>query len=131
MSRKIEETDPARELLAQARQDFRNRKFMACLQSCDAIRERFADSPESAEASKLATEIRSNPEWTREACDELSEKLSSLYLSMAESYAVKGNPEQAIHYLERITRLFPDSRQAELAKQRLTRLKGIGMGINK
>jgi thioredoxin-related protein len=125
MSQKIEENNPARELLFQARLDFRNRKFMACLQTCDILKERFALSPEAIEAIKLANEIRSNPEWTREACDELGEKLSSLYLSMAESYALKGKPEQAIHYLERITRLFPDSRQAELAKQRLTRLKGI------
>jgi tetratricopeptide (TPR) repeat protein len=125
MSRTVSEADPARDLLHQAKTDFRNRKFMACLHSCDTLKERFAESKEAAEAEKIATEIRANPEWTREAADELGEKLASLYLSMAEALALKGNPEQAIHNYERVLRLFPDSRQAEQAKQRLIRLKGM------
>ena len=125
MSRTVGEADPARELLQQARADFRNRKFMACLQSCDALKERFRESSEASEAEKIATEIRSNPEWTREAAEELGEKLASLYLSMGESQALKGSPEDATHTYERIVRMFPESRQAEIAKQRLTRLKGM------
>ncbi|MFQ3651875.1 MAG: DUF255 domain-containing protein [Gemmataceae bacterium] len=125
MSRSVAVADPARDLLQQAKADFRNRKFMACLQACDTLQERFADSQEAHEGQKIAAEIRSNPDWTNEAAEEMSEKLASLYLSMAEALAIQGQPEKAILTYQRVVRQFPDTRSAELAKQRLVRLKGM------
>jgi len=125
MSRTLADADPARDLLQQAKQEFRHRKFLACLQTCDRLQERFAQSKEAAQAATLAAEIRSNPDWTGEAAEELGEKLASLYLSMADAFALKGNPQQAIHTYERVVKMFPDSESANLAKQRLTRLRGM------
>ena len=47
-----------------------------------------------------------------------------LYLSLADSWLKKGQPQQAIFYLERVIKMFPGSRQAEAAQVRLTRLRG-------
>jgi thioredoxin-related protein/TolA-binding protein len=125
MSRTLADADPARDLLHQAKQEFHSRKFLACLQSCELLQERFPRSKEAAQAATLAAEIRSNPDWTGEAAEELSEMLASLYLSMADALALKGNPQQAIHAYERVVKMFPDSQPANLAKQRLTRLRGM------
>ena len=43
----------------------------------------------------MATEIKYNPEWMRQACDTLSERLGVLYLSLAETWLKKGQPQQA------------------------------------
>jgi thioredoxin-related protein/outer membrane protein assembly factor BamD (BamD/ComL family) len=115
----------AKELLEQARKDYKARQFMACLDRCEVLASHHADTEEAAEAGKLAAEIKANPDWTLEACDQLTIRLGTLYLSLAESYTNKGKPEQAVHYLERVVTMFPGSRQAEIARVKLTRLKDM------
>ncbi|MGL4555125.1 MAG: DUF255 domain-containing protein [Gemmataceae bacterium] len=117
--------DGARELLEQARKDYKARQFLACLDRCEALAAQHADSDEAAEAGKLTAEIRANPEWTLEACEQLSGRLGSLYLSLADGFVSKGKPEQATLYLERVVALFPGSRHAEVARLRLARLKDM------
>ena len=80
--------------------------------------------PEGAEAGTLAAEIKDNPELTKQACDQMGDRLSVLYLSMAETWLKKGQPQQAVFYLERVVQTFPSSRHAELAQVRLTQIQG-------
>jgi hypothetical protein len=84
----------------------------------------FGDLPEGQQAQQLISLIKNDPEWMQAAADALSERLSGLYLHLAESLARKGNPQQAIVYLERIIRTFPGTRQAESAQIRLQQLRG-------
>ena len=35
----------------------------------------YADLPEGGEASQLASEIKTNPEWSKKACDQLADRL--------------------------------------------------------
>src|SRR5262249_48705174 len=114
----------ARELLDQARDDYRQKKYLSCLDRCETLSTNYADSPESAEASKLAAEIKANPEWTKQACDQMGERLSTLYLTLAETWLKKGQPQQAVFYLERIVQTFPNTHNADVAQVRLAQIQG-------
>ncbi len=114
----------ARELLAQAREDYRTQQYLCCLDRCDVLAAGYADLPEGHEARQLAGEIKNNPEWMRQACESLSERLGSLYLSLAETWLHKGQPQQAALCLERVVQTFPGTRQAEAATVRLAYIKG-------
>jgi thioredoxin-related protein len=117
-------TARARELLRQAREDYRSQQFLCCLDRCELLSAQFADLPEGAEAEQLAAEITSNPAWTKKAADQASERLSVLYLALADSWLKKGQPQQAVFYLERIVANFPNTRHAAAAKTRLAQLQG-------
>jgi thioredoxin-related protein len=117
----------ARELLAQAREDYRTQQYLCCLDRCDVLTASYADLPEGSEAMQLSSEIKNNPEWMRQACENLSERLGSLYLSLAETWLRKEQPQQAILCLERVIQTFPGTRQAEAAQVRLSYIKGQTM----
>jgi tetratricopeptide (TPR) repeat protein len=114
----------AQGLLAQAREDYRARQYLSCLDRCEALLSGFADTQEAAEAGQLAAEIKANPEWTKQACEQLADRLGSLYLSLAEGCLKKGQPQQAVFYFERVVQAFPNSRHAEIAQGRLVQLRG-------
>lgn len=114
----------ARELLDQAREDYRRREYLTCLDHCENLIANYADLNEGAEAGKLAAEIKANPECTKQACEQLGERLSTLYLTLAETWLKKGQPQQAILYLERIVQTFPNTRNADIAQVRLAQIQG-------
>jgi thioredoxin-related protein len=117
-------TQRARELLAQAKEDYRTKSYLCCLDRCEILSSGFGDLAEGAEAMQLAAEIRSNPDWMQNACDSLTDRLSSMYLALAETWLTKGQPQQARSCLERVIRTFPGSRQAEVAQIRLSQIQG-------
>lgn len=114
----------AQELLDQAREDYRRQQYLACLDRCESIIANYSDLNEGAEASKLAAEIKANPDWTKQACDQMGERLSTLYLTLAEAWLKKGQPQQAVFYLERIVQSFPNTRNADIAQVRLAQIQG-------
>jgi thioredoxin-like negative regulator of GroEL len=114
----------ARELLAQAKEEYRTKQHISCLSHCDVLVASYGDLPEGAEAMQLAAEIKSNPEWMQSACDSLTEQLGSMYLALAETWLRKNQPQQAAVCLERVLRTFPGSRQAEVAQIRLSQIQG-------
>jgi thioredoxin-like negative regulator of GroEL len=114
----------AQGLLAQAREDYRARQYLACLDRCEALLSGFADSQEATEAGQLAAEIKANPEWTKRACEQLADRLGMLYLAQAEGWLKRGQPQQAVFYFERVVQAFPNSRHAEVALGRLLQLQG-------
>jgi thioredoxin-related protein len=114
----------AREVLAQAREDYRTQQYLSCLNRCEMLLTSFPDLPEGNEAMQLAAEIKGNPEWMRQACDSLSDQLGVLYLSLAETWLKKGQPEQAVLCLERVVQTLPGTRQAEAAQTRLAQIQG-------
>src|SRR5207248_11504832 len=112
----VQRTRRARELLAQAREDYRTQQYLYCLERCEVLSANYPDLPEGVEAIQLATEIKGNPEWMRQACETLSDRLGVLYLSLAETWLKKGEPQQAMTCLERVVQTLPGTRQAEAAQ---------------
>jgi hypothetical protein len=122
---KVEERSRrARQLLAQAREDYRTSQYLCCMDRCEILVTGFSDLPEGAAAAQLVAEIKNNPEWMRLACENLSGRLGELYLSLAETWLKKGQPREAAACLERVVQAFPGSRQAETAQTRLAQLQG-------
>jgi thioredoxin-like negative regulator of GroEL len=117
-------TRRARDLLAQAKEDFRTHQYLRTLEHCETLVTNYPDLPEGAEAVQLASDIKSNPEWMKQACDSLSDRLGMLYLSLAETWIKKGQPKEAVICYERVIQSFPGTRQAETAQQRLAQLQG-------
>jgi tetratricopeptide (TPR) repeat protein len=120
----VQRTRRARELLAQAREDYRTQQYLYCLERCELLAANYPDLSEGVQAIQLANEIKNNPEWMRQACDALGERLGGLYLSLAESWLKKGQPQQATACLERVIQTLPGSRQAEAAQLRLSQIQG-------
>ena len=114
----------ARELLAQAKEDYRTQNFLACLDRCQVLESAYKDLPEGTEGAKLAGEIRGNPERMAQACEQMNERLAGMYMALADSWMEKGQPQQAAPYLEKVAKLCPGSPQAEAAQVRLTQLQG-------
>src|SRR5204863_7771642 len=85
----------ARELLAQARDDYRTQQFLGCLERCEVLAAGYADLPEGAEAQQLANEIKENPEFLARACDSLNMRMGVMYLTLAESWEKKGQHQKA------------------------------------
>ena len=54
----------------------------------------------------------------------MGERLSTLYLTLAETWLKKGQPQQAVFYLERIVHGFPNTRNADIARMRLAQIQG-------
>jgi TolA-binding protein len=115
----------ARELLAQAKEDYRTEQWLCCLDRCDLLSSAYGDLAEATEAQNMAGAIRSNPEWMQKTCDSMAVRLGEMYLSLAETWVQKGQPQQAMLCLERLIRTFPGSRQAEAAQLRLNQLQGM------
>jgi len=115
----------ARELLAQAKEDFRAEQWLCCLDRCDLLVQSYGDLQEGGEALQLASAIRSNPEWMQKACEGMSARLGEMYLGLAESWLQKGQPQQAMLCLERVVRTFPGTRHAEAAQYRLAHLQEL------
>jgi thioredoxin-like negative regulator of GroEL len=114
----------AQELLAQAREDYRAQQFLCCLDRCQVLINGFGDLDEAREARELLSEIENNPAWMQTACENLSDRLGNLYLSLAETWLKKGQPQQAVQCLERVVKTLPGSRQAEMARVRLGQIQG-------
>src|SRR5262249_38310101 len=114
-----------RDLLAQAKEDYRSQQYASCLDRCEALAANYADLPEAAEATQLLTDLKGNPEAMKVACEQAGDRLRGLYLGLAESDLQKGQPQQAVYYLERVVQVFPNSKHAEAAQAKLAVLQGL------
>jgi thioredoxin-related protein len=114
----------ARELLASARSDYRSQQYLACLERCETLSATYGDLPEGNEGSQLASEIKSNPDLMKRACDSMEDRLAGMYLAMADSWMKKGDKAQAQECLERLVQACPKSAQAQSAQTRLAQIQG-------
>lgn len=114
----------AKEVLSLIRQDCKSANYLSCIDRYDYMTATFAEAMETQEAGIIIAEIKSNPEWMKTACEQMSDKLANLYLSLADSWTKKGQPQQAIYYLEKTIQTFPGTKYAESAQIRLAQLLG-------
>lgn len=111
------------ELLTQARDFYKSKDYIPCLDRCEIILANYGDLPEGQQAFALAAEIKNNPEWLQSAADVMTDRLGGLYLALADSYLKRGETKRAEFYLKRVVQAFPGSRLAESAQIRLTQLQ--------
>ncbi|MEY4190655.1 MAG: hypothetical protein RIR17_1391 [Planctomycetota bacterium] len=114
----------APEILNLIREDFQLGNLASCLERSDMLNVLAPGSNEAREGTVLANQIRDNPESMRIVIEQNSEKLGQMYLGFAEAWVRKGQPQQAIFYLEKTIQAFPGSKQAEMAQILLARLTG-------
>jgi thioredoxin-like negative regulator of GroEL len=114
----------ARDLLAMAKEEFRRGRYHDCLQRCEQLSTGYPDRTEAKEAGTLAAEIKDNPERLAAACEQMNEKTAAMYLTLADSWVKKGQNAEATACLEKVMKLAPNSRQAEFAQARLTKIQG-------
>jgi len=112
----------ARDLLAQAREAYKGEKFSAALELCDMLESAYADTPEGKEGVQLGAEIRSSPEKLARACDNLNERLASMYSTLGDTWLKKGEKEQAAACFEKAVRAAPASLAAREAQTKLTQI---------
>jgi len=113
----------AAELLGQAKEEFRLQQYGGCLDKCELIAGNYADLPEGVEATQLVAEIKRNPEYLGKACQNLHDRLSNMYLALADAWLAKGNMEQAIACLEKVQRDFAGTQCARAAQVKLTQIR--------
>ncbi len=123
-TRENQRTRLSRDLLATARDDFRAGRFHDCLTRCDQLTTAFADRPEARDAAALAADVRDNPDRLAAACEQMNEKTAAMYLTLADSWQRRGNARESAACLERVTKLVPGTRQADLAQTRLAAIQG-------
>jgi thioredoxin-related protein len=113
----------ARDLLTQAKEDFRQQNDASCLEHCKELTTGYADQPEAAEAGRLAAKIKDDPERLALACEKLTDSLGNTYLELADSMQRKGQLQQALYYLEKTLRACPGTHAAQLAQEQMLLLK--------
>ncbi len=123
-TREKQRTRQARDVLALAKDDFRANRFYDCLQRCEQLLLAFTDRPESKEAVALAAEIKSNPDRLALACEQMNDKTAAMYLALADSWSKKGQDKEASACLEKVMKLSPTSRHADLAQVQLAKIQG-------
>src|SRR5262249_52367362 len=116
----------ARDLLASAREDFRAGRYFDCLERCEQLTSAYPELAEGKEAAGLAAEIKANPERLAGVCDQMNQRTAAMYITLAESWAKKGQTAEAIACLEKVAKLCPNSRQADIAQGQLTKLRANG-----
>ncbi|MFO0865309.1 MAG: DUF255 domain-containing protein [Gemmataceae bacterium] len=115
----------AGELMTQARDFYKGKEYLLCLDRCEILVAGYSDMTEGQDAFVLISEIRANPEWMQAAADTLSDRLGGVYLALADTLLKKGQPQRAEFYLQRVVHSFPGTRQAESAQIRLAQLQGL------
>lgn len=113
----------AEELLVLARDDFKNNRFLNCLDSCEVILSTYKDSPSAKEATLLSNEIKDNPERMARVCTSLNDRMAQMYLTLAEGLEKKGKSEEALACLDKILKLSPGGLHAETAQSRMAKIQ--------
>ena len=94
-----ERSHRAYQLLSLAQADFRDQHFLGCLERCKTLKADYADLPEGAEAQRLETKIRTDPDQLRLACDNLTDRLGdseqAMWMAVAIQFLVLVRPEAA------------------------------------
>ena len=115
-------TRRAKDLLAQAREAYRAEKFHEALDLCEILEATYKDTPDGKQGTELAGQIRSSPEKLAKACDNLNERLASMYATLGETWLKKGEKELAAANFEKAVRAAPASLVARDSQAKLASL---------
>lgn len=113
----------AQDLLAQAREAYKGDKFHEALDLCEILETTYVDLKEGKQGKELATEIRSSPEKLAKACENLNERLATMYATLGETWMKKGERELAANCYEKAVRAAPASLIARDSQAKLAQLQ--------
>jgi hypothetical protein len=82
-------------------------------------------SQEPPDAFRSTQAADSDTEQLERACAHQAEVLAELYLKLAESWLRRGEPQRATAALQKLLERCPDTRQAQLARDRLQQITAI------
>jgi thioredoxin-related protein len=112
----------AQEVLAQAREEFKAERYLSCLDHCQILSAAYRDLPEGKEGEQLAAEIKGDAERMAQVCEAMNDRLSTMYMSLAENFMKKGLTQQAAAYFEKVVKLNPGGAAAVSAQAKLTQI---------
>ncbi|WP_020468379.1 thioredoxin family protein [Zavarzinella formosa] len=113
----------AQDLLAQAREAYKAEKFHESLDLCEILETTYVDLKEGKQGKELAAEIRSSPEKLTKACENLNERLATMYATLGETWMKKGERELAANCYEKAVRAAPASLIARDSQGKLAQLQ--------
>lgn len=114
----------ARELLANAREEFRTNRYAECLEICDRISFEHPQTIEMRDAAALADQIKNDPERLMAIVEQQQERTAKLYLTLAETWTKKGQHKEATACLDKVIKLCPGTAYAASAQTRLANIPG-------
>jgi len=125
----------AQEMLTKAREDFKQERYLSCLDHCEILTVAFRDLPEGREAQGLMDEIKNEPSRMTRVCAEMNDRLAQMQIALADSWMKKGNKDQAQASLEKVLKIHPTGSHAVNAQARLAQLNlrtpGVPTGLEK
>ena len=68
--------------------------------------------------------IIANPESLARACSNMNDRLTTMYMSLANVWLKKGKPDEAAACLEKVQQLSPGSSHAQFAVVKLSQIQG-------
>jgi len=113
----------AREMLANAREEFRTGRLLNCLEVCERLASVYGDLAEGREGQTLAEEVKNNPERLVVVCEQMNQRTANMYLVLAESWTKKGQKAEAIACLEKVSQLCPNTPESDRALRQLNQLR--------
>ncbi len=119
----------AQEMLSLAREDFKAERYLACLDGCEILSAAYRDLPEGRESVQLAAEIKADPQRMSRVCEAMNERLSKMYMDLADSWQKKGDKQQAAACLEQVLKINPVGNSAASAQARLAQLSEKTPGV--
>lgn len=115
-------TRRAQDLLAQAREAYKSEKYHETMDLCEILETTYVDLKEGKQGQELATQIRSSPEKLAKACENLNERLATMYSTLGETWLKKGERELAANFYEKAVRAAPASLIARDSQLKLAQL---------
>jgi uncharacterized protein YyaL (SSP411 family) len=112
----------AEEMLHLAREDFKAQRYLSALDWCEILTAAYRDLPEAKEAAELSADIKGDPHRTARVCEEMNDRLTKMYMELADSWLKRNDREQAAACLEKVLRINPTGTAAASAQARLAQL---------
>jgi thioredoxin-like negative regulator of GroEL len=125
----------AQDMLRLARDEAKMERYLGCLDLCEVLAAAYRDLPEGREGAELAAAIKANPQQMKQVCDALNERLTKMYMDLADSWLKKGERDEAAACLEKALIINPAGAAAANIQARLnllnSRTPGVTTGLQK
>ncbi len=118
----------ARDLLASAQDDQCHGRLLCCLERCARLISSTPDLPEAEEARRLTIRIKNDPALAKQLSQQLADQLTDLLFIQADSALRANDTTRAAACLERVAQVCPGTPGAQLAQERLDRLRSTVAG---
>jgi thioredoxin-like negative regulator of GroEL len=115
-------TQTAKEMLAGVKEAYRTEKYADCLDRVDALVGSHPGTAEADAAKVILASVTADPERLATAGDQLDERFAARYYAIGEAWGAKGRGKEAIAAFEKVLKLAPNGRWADLARSRLPKL---------